>query len=145
MRTPAFVLALVMACGHGKATESEMTGSVRADISSLKTLLAQKAPGDRHELEHWRNRFEGRCSNMVYLDKITDPAVAAEYKKLCTHDVPITILRMGVEIAEATKPAADSDCYAASIGIARDELERNHTADAESQALEARLKAVCTK
>jgi hypothetical protein len=158
MRVLTLLVLALLGCGKSdKAAPSGDTGTtddVRRAVPRLTSMLASATTPtgvDRAgQLQQFYARTENECRNMVYVDKISDATLAAQYKKLCTHDIPIAIVRMGVEIAEAArkdKPDGDltAECYDKTVGIAHGELERDHTADGDSRALDDRLKVVCPK
>ena len=158
MRSTWVIFVALAACGSKSDApvkgNAEMKGHVESDVKQLTALLPRMKlpdpPGVAEGIELLRAEVSRGCMDLLYADETGDPGLAATYKKLCNHDAQIALLRIGVEWAEAdvkANPGGDhlNVCYSHVIGNARGELERNHTADAESAALEARLKAVCPK
>jgi hypothetical protein len=148
----ALAVLLCAACGKhaDNSIGRENTEAVKAAIPRLHALIAS-AGVPATDIDDWKAKTSSACETF-WRDQdegVTDQALVAEYKTLCSHDVPLAELRMAVERAEAhaKDPSGDhlKDCVNSELQVARDELQKYHTADAASQDLERRLAAVCPK
>ena len=92
-----------------------------------------------------------KCAQMANVAELEASAryqaLAAELTQLCTADVPLAIVRVGVEKAEAARKAkpddkALSECFSADVASGTDELETAGKLDLAKDLL-ARFKAVC--
>ncbi len=154
MRTLALVLLVVACSKSGKTAPSrdeELKTSVRHLTNAIKYGIEVPGPS---ALDEWRLKTEGECTLVIDLVggtlKVDDRQLAATYLKLCNHDIQVAMLRMGADRAEAARKAQPDapllkECTDATVAVARDELATNKTADAESQAQEARLAKACPK
>ncbi len=136
------LLVAVCVLGCKEAAEDFAGKDAQKSVTKIKAAIAARKPSDAF-LD---------CVEMANLDtlKANDKykAVAAELEPLCTHDLPIAMLEVAVEAAEAArkaKPNAEilGECYEPFAGTAVDDLRKYRTLDDKAKALLARMNAVC--
>lgn len=148
MRT--FLLAVVMLVGCGKGGKAEeaddpaveyVAKSATDDIPKIKAAIASPKPVD--------GMFKcAQMANIADLKKSAKhKALAAELEQLCTHDLQVAMIKVGVEAAEAARKAKPdetvlSECYNGEIETARKELIEYGKPDAAKDLL-ARFAAAC--
>jgi hypothetical protein len=124
---------------------------VKAAAEHIEKELAN-VHSSRELIIEARRRNTEDCMWLAHIDGartvVRDAALLARYTRLCNHDIQLSMLRQLAEAAEAARKADPSgemlpDCNATELFIATDELRKAKTADAESQALEARFTAAC--
>jgi hypothetical protein len=143
-------LVAAVACGKSntgkedgeEAARDYVVGSVKDDLPKIKAALASAKPDDA--------TFKcGHMANLQTLEK-ADAALAAEFKRLCTHDLQLDIMKVEVDKAEAARKAKPdekvlSECFNANFELAGKELQQYGTGDDTSKALAARFAAACPK
>lgn len=135
-------------CGKAKADHNDPATSyvvdgAKEDLPAIKAALAGPKPDDA------LIKCAARMANLDAL-QTAEPELAAEYKRLCAHDIPFAIIKVEVEKAEAARKAKPdakplSECYSAYFDQSVEDLAKAGTADAASKALVARFAAACPK
>ena len=142
---PLLLLVLVVGCSKKAEDEGEkvaadyVTKSTKEDIAKLKQAIASPDPG--------AGKYE--CAHMANIDTLekADKATADELRKLCNQDLPLAMMKVEVEKAEAARKAKPdeavlSECYNAMFDFAKDEMTKAKTIDLAKDLI-ARFEAAC--
>ena len=145
-RSAILAMMALLACGKGKSdveNDPEVKFVVDDARDSLVELKAAMKSSDPEKA-----MFKcAQMANFATLEK-GDPALAKDYKQVCTHDFQIAMLKHAVEAVEAAHKAKPGDqfpseCISAAYKLASDDFKTYKTADAESADLEKRWLALC--
>lgn len=145
------VLSAFAACGKKSGDQASSSSEddpaveyiAKSATSSIAEIKANIAKGDTSLLF--------KCAQMANIKDLEASAkykaLAAELTQLCTADVPLAIVRVGVEKAEAARKAKPdekvlSECFSAEVQTGSDELKKAGKLDLAKELL-ARFKVAC--